>query len=135
MQLCECSLRKQYCCLEYAKISPRSSKVEKMVELEFTLSPEGCARVHDALLCMNKFSDTVAVEARADRVGSSSGGSLIHSLEFDHFLAHILRSQPGKVGIRFVRSPWLSLLRVVLLQARLKEQRRPVHLRDNKQGQ
>jgi cell cycle checkpoint control protein RAD9A len=40
-----------------------------MVVLNFTLTPEAAAKVHDLLVCLGKFSDTVAVEARRERVG------------------------------------------------------------------
>ncbi|ORY10413.1 Rad9-domain-containing protein [Clohesyomyces aquaticus] len=38
-----------------------------MVVLNFTLVPEAAAKVHDLLVCLGKFSDTVAIEARRDR--------------------------------------------------------------------
>lgn len=40
--------------------------------LSFTLSPEAVARVHDAVLCLSKFSDSVSIEARPDKVGHLS---------------------------------------------------------------
>ncbi len=39
-----------------------------MVILNFTLSEEGVAVLHDALACMFKFSDDVCLEARKDKV-------------------------------------------------------------------
>lgn len=42
---------------------------ETMHTLSFTLSPEAVARVHDAVLCLSKFSDSVSIEARTDKVG------------------------------------------------------------------
>lgn len=39
-----------------------------MYMLKFTLSPVGVARVHDAVTCLAKFSETVAIEARSDKV-------------------------------------------------------------------
>ena len=39
-----------------------------MVVLNFTLSEEGVAVLHDALACMFKFSDDVCLEARKDKV-------------------------------------------------------------------
>ncbi|KAF2191034.1 hypothetical protein K469DRAFT_558355 [Zopfia rhizophila CBS 207.26] len=38
-----------------------------MVVLNFTLTPEAAAKVHDLLVCLGKFSDTVAIEARRER--------------------------------------------------------------------
>jgi hypothetical protein len=39
-----------------------------MVVLNFTLTPEAASKVHDLLICLGKFSDTVAIEARRERV-------------------------------------------------------------------
>lgn len=40
-----------------------------MVVLNFTLTPEAASKVHDLLVCLGKFSDTVAIEARREKVG------------------------------------------------------------------
>ena len=40
-----------------------------MVILNFTLTPEAASKIHDLLVCLGKFSDTVAIEARRDKVG------------------------------------------------------------------
>lgn len=40
-----------------------------MAVLSFTLSEEGVAAFRDALICLNKFSDDVSMEARKDSVG------------------------------------------------------------------
>jgi cell cycle checkpoint control protein RAD9A len=42
-----------------------------MALLNFTLSEEGVAAFRDALICLNKFSDDVSVEARKDSVRGS----------------------------------------------------------------
>ena len=36
--------------------------------LSFTLKPEGVARLHDVVVCLGKFSESVSIEARRDRV-------------------------------------------------------------------
>jgi len=41
-----------------------------METLDFTLTPEAAAKVHDILMCLAKFSDTVTIEARRERVSS-----------------------------------------------------------------
>lgn len=41
-----------------------------MVVLNFTLLPEAAAKVHDLLVCLGKFSDTVSIEARRERVSA-----------------------------------------------------------------
>ncbi|KAH8732369.1 hypothetical protein GQ44DRAFT_602539 [Phaeosphaeriaceae sp. PMI808] len=38
-----------------------------MVILNFTLTPEAASKVHDLLVCLGKFSDTVAIEARREK--------------------------------------------------------------------
>ena len=42
-----------------------------MALLNFTLSEEGVAAFRDALICLNKFSDDVSLEARKDSVRNS----------------------------------------------------------------
>lgn len=39
--------------------------------LKFTLSPTGVARMHDAVICLAKFGETVSIEACPDNVGST----------------------------------------------------------------
>lgn len=41
-----------------------------MALLSFTLSEEGVSAFRDALICLNKFSDDVSLEARKDSVGA-----------------------------------------------------------------
>ena len=41
-----------------------------MSALSFALSPEATAKVHDALVCLAKFGETVCMEARGDMVNS-----------------------------------------------------------------
>jgi len=43
-----------------------------MVVLNFILTPEAASKIHDLLVCLGKFSDTVAIEARREKVGRSS---------------------------------------------------------------
>lgn len=47
-----------------------SSKILKMSTLSFAFSPEATAKVHDALICLAKFGETVCMEARGDMVCS-----------------------------------------------------------------
>ncbi|MCJ1281330.1 hypothetical protein MMC26_000649 [Xylographa opegraphella] len=63
-----------------------------MPTLSFTVGPEGVVRIHDAVLCLAKFSDTVGLEARSDGVGlifsalnSSRSASASFSLDKDAF--------------------------------------------------
>lgn len=43
-----------------------------MAVLNFTLSEDSVAVLRDALICLNKFSDDVSLEARKDSVSNSS---------------------------------------------------------------
>jgi cell cycle checkpoint control protein RAD9A len=40
-----------------------------MAVLNFTLTPEAASKIHDLLVCLGKFGETVAIEARRERVG------------------------------------------------------------------
>jgi len=42
-----------------------------MHTLSFTLTLEGVVRIHDAVLCLAKFSEVVSLEARQDKVGDA----------------------------------------------------------------
>jgi cell cycle checkpoint control protein RAD9A len=39
-----------------------------MAILKFTLSPEALSKLHDALVCLGKFSEAVSIEAVNDKV-------------------------------------------------------------------
>lgn len=45
-----------------------------MVNLKFTLTPEASVRLHDVLVCLAKFDESVSLEARHDRVSTSQIG-------------------------------------------------------------
>jgi hypothetical protein len=62
-----------------------------MVVLNFTLTPEAASKIHDLLVCLGKFSETVAIEARRDRVGLHS--PLSYFLISRLVLVHIYCSQ------------------------------------------
>ena len=49
-----------------------------MVVLNFTLTPEAASKIHDLLVCLGKFSDTVAIEARPQRVSASRSSSKVY---------------------------------------------------------
>jgi cell cycle checkpoint control protein RAD9A len=42
-----------------------------MVVLNFTLAPSGSSLLHDLLLCLSRFSDTVSFQARRENVSTS----------------------------------------------------------------
>lgn len=39
-----------------------------MAILNFTLNPEALSKLHDALVCLGKFSEAVSIEASHDKV-------------------------------------------------------------------
>lgn len=41
-----------------------------MTTLTLSLAPPALVRLHDALICLSKFSDTVAIETEQDLVGT-----------------------------------------------------------------
>jgi hypothetical protein len=41
-----------------------------MAVLTFTLSPEAVGKMHDALICLGKFNESVSLEATRDHVSS-----------------------------------------------------------------
>jgi cell cycle checkpoint control protein RAD9A len=43
-----------------------------MTTLSLSLAPPALLRLHDVLICLSKFSDTVAIEAEHDLVKSTS---------------------------------------------------------------
>ena len=43
-----------------------------MAILNFTLSPEALGKLHDALVCLGKFSEDVSIEAAHDKVRGTS---------------------------------------------------------------
>lgn len=55
-----------------------------MAVLAFTLSPEAIGKLHDALVCLGKFSEAVSIEASHDKVRD------IASLELSDFLKLVL---------------------------------------------
>lgn len=40
-----------------------------MAVLSFSLTPEATGRIYEALVCLAKFGESVAIEARGDKVG------------------------------------------------------------------
>jgi cell cycle checkpoint control protein RAD9A len=87
-----------------------------MVVLNFTLTPEGAAKVHDLLVCLGKFGDTVAIEARRDKftftaLNSSKSAYAALSLDSKAFFTsyECIPSQSGSDG-RFTCSMYTKAL-------------------------
>ena len=62
-----------------------------MAILSFTLSEEGVSTFRDALICLNKFSDDVSLEARKDSVRnlvSFHGTGMIGKLKRTYYLVY-----------------------------------------------
>lgn len=47
-----------------------------MAVLTFTLSPEAVGKMHDALICLGKFNESVSLEATRDHVSSLKAKSV-----------------------------------------------------------
>jgi hypothetical protein len=48
----------------------------KMAVLSFSLTPEATGRIYEALVCLAKFGELVAIEARGDKVRLGIGLSI-----------------------------------------------------------
>ncbi|KAF1836249.1 hypothetical protein BDW02DRAFT_546661 [Decorospora gaudefroyi] len=64
-----------------------------MVILNFTLTPVAASKVHDLLVCLGKFSDTVAIEARREKftftaLNSSKSAYAAITLDGNQFFTH-----------------------------------------------
>ncbi|KAF2280092.1 DNA repair protein Rad9 [Westerdykella ornata] len=97
-----------------------------MVVLNFTLTPEAAAKVHDILICLAKFSDTVAIEARRERftftaLNSSKSAYAALTLDGNQFFAsyEFLSSHGGSDG-RFTCSMYAKAL-LSVFKARLND--------------
>lgn len=53
---------------ELVEVFQAWSKISKMAILVFSLGPESLSRLHDALVCLGKFSDSVSFDASHDKV-------------------------------------------------------------------
>lgn len=87
-----------------------------MTTLNFSLTPEAAARVHDVLVCLGKFSDTVAIEARRERfaftaLNSSKSAYAVVALDGKQFLSNynFIPSHGGPEG-RFTCSMYTKAL-------------------------
>jgi hypothetical protein len=58
-----------------------------MAILNFTLSPEALGKLHDALVCLGKFSEAVSLEASHDKVSGSETSTSFKSRVLKHHLA------------------------------------------------
>ncbi|KAK7712734.1 hypothetical protein SLS57_007688 [Botryosphaeria dothidea] len=64
-----------------------------MVALNFTLQPEALAALHDVLVCLGKFSESVSIEARRERLSltalnSSKSAYASFALDSSKFFSH-----------------------------------------------
>lgn len=87
-----------------------------MVTLNFTLTPEAASKIHDLLVCLGKFSETVAIEARREKVGLPllfcSVWHLIRSTS-----VHIYRSQLFEIRLRRHYARWPAIFRQLQVRA------------------
>lgn len=86
-----------------------------MAVLNFTLSEEGVSGFRDALICLNKFSDDVSLEARKDSVSlplcSPHTTSYIALLTmWTVYLEHVKQLQVGLCQLQVCHQPLLFTL-------------------------
>jgi hypothetical protein len=82
-----------------------------MAVLKFSLAPAATAKVHELLVCLAKFGETVAIEARKDKVSTRTSSQDYRNISRDAYelhtndcLAYIHRAESVKNGIRIFRS-------------------------------
>jgi hypothetical protein len=51
-------------CLHILRLTPTN---KSMAVLSFSLTPEATGRIYEALVCLAKFGEAVAIEARGDK--------------------------------------------------------------------
>jgi hypothetical protein len=56
--------------IKLAVIAPHLGYPELMTTISLSLAPPALVRLHDVLICLAKFSDTVAIEAEHDLVNT-----------------------------------------------------------------
>jgi len=106
-----------------------------MPVLNLTLAPEAVARLHDALVCLGKFSESVSIEARRDKVStlsvnlsatnSHTFGS--NSLFCPHLTLQILHTRPLRSraisfsrGIISIQEEGLEVMAVMVMMVVLR---------------
>jgi hypothetical protein len=68
--------------------SSQEKKTFAMSALSFAFSPEATAKVHDALICLAKFGETVCMEARGDMVNPKKCSRIFPQPADTFLLAH-----------------------------------------------
>ncbi|KAF2086706.1 DNA repair protein Rad9 [Saccharata proteae CBS 121410] len=92
-----------------------------MVTLNFTLMPSASAALHDALVCLAKFSETVSIEARRDRLSltalnSSKSAYASFALEASKFFSNYefspsTNSVEGRFTCRIMNKALISVFK------------------------
>lgn len=83
-----------------------------MAVLNFTLSEEGVSAFRDALICLNKFSDDVSLEARRDSVSNTPMPKALQEKVTDSHLQFVLTtlntSKSAYASFRFATNKFFS---------------------------
>jgi cell cycle checkpoint control protein RAD9A len=53
-----------------------------MAVLTFTINPDALGKLHDALVCLGKFSEAVCLEASSDRVSRAVAALIVFVAEY-----------------------------------------------------
>lgn len=84
-----------------------------MAILNFTLTTEAIGKLHDALVCLGKFSEAVSIEASHDKVCAAK-----YVVEFSDFpIACFDCSEFIKVRVLFIYFGWEQVLLQISLQS------------------
>jgi hypothetical protein len=100
-----------------------------MAVLSFSLTPEATGRIYEALVCLAKFGEAVAIEARGDKA-SFLDPTFKYQTQFTNMLtAHTHGTESIKNGLCFFRARRAIFLHQLYLQRQQPiQQWRSLHL-------
>lgn len=75
----------------------------RMAVLSFSLTPEATGGVYEALVCLAKFGESVAIEARGDKVRLEDSRVYTRDLT-DTRIVHADRTESVQDGLCFIRT-------------------------------
>lgn len=100
--------------------------------LGFSLTPEATERVYEALVCLAKFGESVAIEARGDKVGPQEReetDTISHRRETDMPIAYSHRTELVQDSMCVIRSRCAVVLHQLCFQChKPRRNRRPLYV-------
>jgi cell cycle checkpoint control protein RAD9A len=79
-----------------------------MAILNFTLSPEALSKLHDALVCLGKFSEAVSIEASHDKVGYTSFNCVVVLIQRQLVLTALNTSKSAYASFKLMGNKFFS---------------------------